>query len=564
VANNGTLAFNRSDTVLFDGVISGLGGVNQDGSGTTILGGPNTYSGSTNVNAGILQAGGENTLSANSAFKVAPQGTLDLDGHSQTIAGLDNAGWVYMHMVPGGAGAIPGTTLTVTGAYISNGGNLVFNTDLGDSSSPTDLLKVGSAVLGRGATKVFVSPANPSLGGLTTGNGIELIQIARGGQSDAGAFTQGARIAAGAYDYTFYRAGDGNWYLRSGGSDNRDNGSDGGSGGNTDGAAVAPRGEIQAAMAAQALAGHFGLTMLGTYHERTGGDTCLQKPSADGRCNGPVWARAIGAFGAFRNGGRFTGRGASYDFSLGGIQTGIDLVRGPSDSAGLYAGFGSAGGTVRDLRGASGGITTGRIGFNGYALGAYWTHHGTSGWYTDAVFQQTWYDSVASSMMGGVGAQTQGSDTIASVEAGVPVALGEGVAFEPQAQLVYQHLHLNDTADAYGRYHYRDLDAVHGRLGGRLFKIWAEGTPVTAWATANVWHTFAGMPQTTVTTLAGTQARTFTGSPTLGQTWGQFGLGVSADVAKNVTLFATANYNANFDATSGYSLDGRLGLRVKW
>ncbi|WP_163778777.1 autotransporter-associated beta strand repeat-containing protein, partial [Proteus mirabilis] len=36
VANNGTLAFNRSDAVTFGGTISGNGSVQQNGSGTAI------------------------------------------------------------------------------------------------------------------------------------------------------------------------------------------------------------------------------------------------------------------------------------------------------------------------------------------------------------------------------------------------------------------------------------------------------------------------------------------------------------------------------------------------
>ena len=42
VADNGTLAFDRSDTVTFGGLISGTGNVSQIGNGTTILVGNNT------------------------------------------------------------------------------------------------------------------------------------------------------------------------------------------------------------------------------------------------------------------------------------------------------------------------------------------------------------------------------------------------------------------------------------------------------------------------------------------------------------------------------------------
>src|SRR4029077_567810 len=50
----GTLIFNRSNALSFGGVISGTGSVEQNGGGTEILSGINTYSGGTIVNAGTL------------------------------------------------------------------------------------------------------------------------------------------------------------------------------------------------------------------------------------------------------------------------------------------------------------------------------------------------------------------------------------------------------------------------------------------------------------------------------------------------------------------------------
>jgi len=57
VANEGTLAFNRSDSVTFAAVISGNGQVTHQGSGTTILTGTNTYLGGTTIANGTLQLG---------------------------------------------------------------------------------------------------------------------------------------------------------------------------------------------------------------------------------------------------------------------------------------------------------------------------------------------------------------------------------------------------------------------------------------------------------------------------------------------------------------------------
>ena len=57
VLDNGVLAFDRSDTVTFGGVISGAGAVAQIRSGTTILTADDPYSGGTAVLAGTLAVG---------------------------------------------------------------------------------------------------------------------------------------------------------------------------------------------------------------------------------------------------------------------------------------------------------------------------------------------------------------------------------------------------------------------------------------------------------------------------------------------------------------------------
>ena len=61
VTNNGSLAFNRSDTLLFLGTITGTGALNQVGSGTTVLTGNSTYRGGTSISAGTLQLGNGGT-----------------------------------------------------------------------------------------------------------------------------------------------------------------------------------------------------------------------------------------------------------------------------------------------------------------------------------------------------------------------------------------------------------------------------------------------------------------------------------------------------------------------
>ena len=61
VTDNGTLAFNRSDSPTFALAVSGSGGLRQSGQGTLTLTAANTYSGPTTINGGTLQLGNGGT-----------------------------------------------------------------------------------------------------------------------------------------------------------------------------------------------------------------------------------------------------------------------------------------------------------------------------------------------------------------------------------------------------------------------------------------------------------------------------------------------------------------------
>ncbi|MEB0141276.1 autotransporter-associated beta strand repeat-containing protein, partial [Undibacterium sp. CCC2.1] len=61
VINNSSLAFNRSNSLNVANQISGTGNLLQNGIGTAILDGANTYSGTTTISAGTLQVGAGST-----------------------------------------------------------------------------------------------------------------------------------------------------------------------------------------------------------------------------------------------------------------------------------------------------------------------------------------------------------------------------------------------------------------------------------------------------------------------------------------------------------------------
>jgi autotransporter-associated beta strand protein len=71
VTDGGTLAYDLSSAATFSGIISGTGGLTQNGSGTLTLGSANTYTGATNINSGTLAEGTVNSIGTTSAVTVA-------------------------------------------------------------------------------------------------------------------------------------------------------------------------------------------------------------------------------------------------------------------------------------------------------------------------------------------------------------------------------------------------------------------------------------------------------------------------------------------------------------
>ncbi|ACF50439.1 autotransporter outer membrane beta-barrel domain-containing protein [Stenotrophomonas maltophilia] len=148
-----------------------------------------------------------------SGYQVAQ---LAIDGSSQwdvradsSVATLDHAGTIAF-VAPGADGF---KTVTVTGDYVGNGGQWLFNRALGDDASLGDQL----VIEGDSRGTATVSVRNAGGAGALTREGIRLISVS--GQSDA-QFTLHGRAVAGAYDYFLFKGGistpdDGNWYLRS-------------------------------------------------------------------------------------------------------------------------------------------------------------------------------------------------------------------------------------------------------------------------------------------------------------------------------------------------------------
>jgi outer membrane autotransporter protein len=171
IVNNGTLAFNRSDSLLHNRVISGSGGLTVAG-GVITLSGMNTFTGATSIEAGAtLALSGQGRINQSSGVTV--NGTFDVTaassaqikdlGGSGTVvvgnAGLSvkSASQTFSGQITGTGGlVVEGGTLTLTGASdfanglgISNGATVNLGAGGTSGSITANVTNYGTVVFDR-------------------------------------------------------------------------------------------------------------------------------------------------------------------------------------------------------------------------------------------------------------------------------------------------------------------------------------------------------------------------------------------------------------------------------
>ena len=150
-ADNGTLVFNRSDTVTITGNIGGTGALTQLGTGTLVLLGKDTVSGKVTVASGTLEVGNAATpgavLNASSGGVTVGAGAT-LEGHGTILGAVTNTAGGTVR--PGGSIG----TLTV-GSYVQGA-----NSTLAIEVSPTQssLLQVTGTASIAGTVAVTLDP----------------------------------------------------------------------------------------------------------------------------------------------------------------------------------------------------------------------------------------------------------------------------------------------------------------------------------------------------------------------------------------------------------------------
>lgn len=216
-----TLAFNRANTaasgVDFAAVIGGAINVAQLGTGTLVLNGANTYTGTTSVNAGTLQIGNNGTtgsLSTSSVITGSAGATLAFNRTNTVASGTDFASTIggALNVAQLGSGTLvfSGANTYTGTTTLSAGGLLLSNTNAVQNS--TVAVGGGSILFDASVTgNSFVLGALSGTGGINLQNNAGTpasIALAAGG-NNASTTYQGAITSGGTGSSTFTKQGSG-------------------------------------------------------------------------------------------------------------------------------------------------------------------------------------------------------------------------------------------------------------------------------------------------------------------------------------------------------------------
>jgi outer membrane autotransporter protein len=413
-------------------------------------------------------------------------------------------------------------------------------------------------------------------GAQTVTDGIQVVQALNGATSPASAFTLGAPVEAGAYSYYLAKGGvnagtTDNWYLRNTVAPLADTSA----GSTVTGQPIAAAGTeplpapgavgsdpaplyreavpVYAEM--PSVARQMGIMQVDTFHDRQGEQSLLT-----GSGTLPAsWGRAWGGRNVQSQDGAVN---PEFDGSIYGVQVGQDIYADSSASGhrnhyGFVAGFAHASGDVDGFALGTPNLDVGHLAIDSYSLGGYWTHVGPGGWYTDSVL-------MGSSLVldpgsnDGISTSTHGVAVTGSIEGGLPIPLGAGLTIEPQAQLIWQHLSINDLDDGASSVSFNSGNTFLGRLGLRLQSRF--DTPGASWqpyVRMSVLRSFGANDQTTYSggTLIGTS---------IGQTAGQLGAGVVTQFGKSGSVFATVSWLTNLGGAHQRTVLGDAGVRWAW
>lgn len=566
---NGAGTFQTDADLSLTGTLSGAGALTKTGSAALILNGTNTYTGATNVQGGALVVGDAThtgaTLASSTTVNVGSGGTFGGYGsysgtinNSGTVAAanaiaalagsgtgsftvngtLNNAGTINL----GGAGI--GNQLVVAGSYVGQNGLIHLNSQLNGDGSPSDKLVLDGGTAS-GTSRLEITNMGGT-GVAITQDGIEVVSAQNGATSATSAFMLASPVRAGIYQYYLAKGINAgtteNWYLRNfvpvvAGD-----------------AIPVYRSDAPIYREIAGVSRLLGIEQINTFHERQG------YPSLDNETgrSSHAWARVWGSRAQLDLEGTTN---PEFHGSIYGVQAGHDLYAdstpdGHRNRYGAFFSFARADGNVEGFVLGKPNTDAGDLSIDAYSLGGYWTHHGPSGWYTDAVLMGSKM-TISPKVNDGGGASMRGHAVTGSLEAGLPLTLENGLVLEPQAQLLWQHLTLGSVNAGASKIRLDAGDSYLTRVGLKLSRN--ADIASTRWQPYLKVSLLRSFGQRDTATFDDTEI-----TNGIEQTAGELRVGAIGKIGKHTSVYAALNYRSSIGGEDQRIMTGNAGLRFTW
>ena len=252
------------------------------------------------------------------------------------------------------------------------------------------------------------------------------------------------------------------------------------------------------------------------------------------------------------------------------LQIGHDFILDENEKTGTrrhiggYVAYGHNENDFRDEYRAKNGYIvddhyTGKGRTDAVSVGGYGTFYGNNGGYVDLVGQVTYlrnkYNARSNESV-----HQNGWGAALSAETGKSfIVYGNNWFVEPQAQLVYQYLSLDDFNDRIRHVDQHDPSALRGRVGMRFGYNGdiRDNLPSSSfYGIANIWHDFVNPKSVDI------------GRDNLkeeyAKTWGEVGLGIQLPITRQSNFYSDIRYEKNFGSDKRKGFKGTMGYKYTW
>lgn len=534
---------------------------------------------------------------------------------------VTNAGTIDL---TNGSGS-PGNRLNIDGSLVSDGGSVKMRTTLNEGGVRNNQFSDTLTVEGdasRGTTLLDVTPTEVSTGMLTDLNhsstveayeGISLVQVAGNARADSFAL-KGGYLAAGPWRYDLYSFAPGtsdadqrnvpgglnntfrdyriaNAYVCEGGECNPPvkkvapvptrpgtpeqpatpvdpsspsltnppddgcvvNGVDTCAPGRP---AVAP--QVPSYLSAPVALAYYNAAIIDDLHKRLGELRHEQtRPEGNG---GEMFLRYIGSNMTYTSNVSFKQFGYDFDMDYSAMQIGGNVLRLDGDEDSLRGGVAWTRGNSRLRPHAADGFSSTTFDSNSIAL--YLTWQRQNGFYMDGVLSFDRHRGETDIQRQKAVGSPKASSWSTSLETGYPFRFNNGWKLEPQAQLMYTRIDMDNFTDKdTTTVAYQDYSQTIGRAGLRADRTWLDdaGRQYTPYVRANYYRGWGDEARSTISAENVNISHTFT-SGKFGQ-MGELGGGGTVTFKNDLSLYAEVDYRKELDGNGAKGWNYTGGLR---